>query len=409
MASDDLNRPLGMETPSPRPSRRGLVTITLGCLAAAAVIAIAAVLVFASPRGGEPFAVATIPPPRPPAADIATTASIRPPPHTDGRDSGISSGALDNGVLENGVKVFRANRPQNAAVSSQGTGPLVIKVPQALGLSEVAAVDKHLIEASRYGPLPKIAADGSRASEVYARPPVFGPAVPAGAPRIAIYIAGLGLNAAATTAAIERMPAAVSLAFAPYGEKLDDAVGRAKAAGHEVLLQLPMEAFGDDRPGPHMLRTGATQSETIDDLHWLMSRMSGYVGITNFLGGRFTADQTAMTTMLQEIGGRGLLYVEDGTSRRSLGPTLAPSLGIPTARADVVLDVAPDASGLRAALVKLEAVARDKGSAIGEASDLPAHLAVIADFAQTLQAKGIALVPVSALASAAAPTMTATP
>lgn len=404
MASDDLNRPLGMGTPSPRRSRRGLVTIAVGCLAAAAVIGIAAVLVFANPRGGEPFAVATIPLPKPlpPAADIASTASIRPPPRTESDGRG-------NGVLENGVTVFRANHPQTAAASSQGTGPLVIKVPQALGLSEVAAVDKHLIESSRYGPLPKIAADGSRASDVYARPPVFGPAIQAGAPRIAIYIAGLGLNAAATAEAIERMPAAVSLAFAPYGEKLDDAVSRAKAAGHEVLLQLPMEAFSDDRPGPHMLRAGATQSETIDDLHWLMSRMSGYVGITNFLGGRFTADQTAMKIMLQEIGGRGLLYVEDGTSRRSLGPTLAPSLGIPTARADVVLDVAPDASGLRAALVKLEAVARDKGSAIGEASDLPAHLAAIADFAQTLQAKGIALVPVSALASAAAPTMTAAP
>jgi polysaccharide deacetylase 2 family uncharacterized protein YibQ len=402
MASDDLNRPLGMATPSRRPSRRGFVTITVGCIASAAVIGIAAVLVFANPHGGEPFAVATIPPPKPlpPAADSASTASIRPPPRRDGNG---------DGVLENGVTVFRATHPQNAAASSQGTGPLVIKVPQALGLSEVAAVDKHLIEASRYGPLPKIAADGSRASEIYARPPVFGTALPAGAPRIAIYIGGLGLNAAATTDAIELMPAAVSLAFAPYGEKLDDAVSRAKAAGHEVLLQLPMEAFGDDRPGPHMLRTGATQSETIDDLHWLMSRMSGYVGMTNFLGGRFTADQTAMTTMLQELAGRGLLYVEDGTSRRSLGPTLAPSLGIPTARADVVLDVAPDASGLRAALVKLEAVARDKGSAIGEASDLPAHLAAIAAFAQTLQAKGIALVPVSALASATAPAMAATP
>ncbi|WP_158810092.1 divergent polysaccharide deacetylase family protein [Beijerinckia sp. L45] len=398
MASDDLNRPLGMDKPSPKPPGRRFATIAVVCLATAAGIGIAVVLVFANPHGGEPFAVATIPP-LPPVADRAPTGSIRAPvPAADGNGA----------TMENGVTVFRANREQTPNPSTQGAGPLIIKVPQALGLSEVAAADKRLIEASRYGPLPKIAADGSRSSEVYARPPVFGATIHAGAPRIALYIGGLGLNAAATTDAIEHMPAAVTLAFAPYGEKLDDAVARAKAAGHEVLLQLPMEAFGDDRPGPHMLRTGATQSETIDDLHWLMSRMSGYVGISNFLGGRFTADQTAMTTMLQEIGGRGLLYVEDGTSRRSLGPTLAPSLGIPTAHADVVLDAA-DASALRTALVKLEAIARDKGSAIGEASDLPATIAAIADFAQTLEARGIALVPVSALTSTTAPAIAATP
>jgi polysaccharide deacetylase 2 family uncharacterized protein YibQ len=399
MASDDLNRPLGMDKPSPKVSGRRLIKGAAIGLAVLVATGIAAVLMFANPHGGEPYDIATIPPPLAPVADRAPTGSIRTPALApDGKTA----------TMENGVAVFRANHDQTANPSTQGTGPLIIKVPQALGLNEVAAVDKRLVEMSRYGPLPKIAADGSRPSEVYARPPVFGATIHAGAPRIALYIGGVGLNAAATTDAIDRMPAAVTLAFAPYGEKLDDAVARAKAAGHEVLLQIPMEAFGDDRPGPHMLRTGATQSETLDDLHWLMSRMSGYVGISNFLGGRFTADQTAMTTMLQEIGSRGLLYVEDGTSRRSLGPTLAPSLGIPTARADVVLDAA-DASGLRTALVKLEAIARDKGSAIGEASDLPANIAAIADFAQTLEAKGIALVPVSALVSATAPAMAATP
>lgn len=399
MASDDLNRPLGMDKPTPKGSGRRIVTLAAIGLAAVAVAGIAVVLVFANPHGGEPYAIATIPPPPAPVADRAPTGSIRPPmPVPDGNAA----------TMENGVTVFRANHDQAQNPSAQGTGPLIIKVPQALGLSEVAAVDKHLVEMSRYGPLPKIAADGSRPSDVYARPPVFGATIHAGAPRIALFIGGLGLNAAATTDAIDHMPAAVTLAFAPYGEKLDDAVARAKAAGHEVLLQVPMEAFGDERPGPHMLRTGATQNETIDDLHWLMSRMSGYVGITNFLGGRFTADQTAMTTMLQEIGSRGLIYVEDGTSRRSIGPTLGPHLGIPTARADVVLDAA-DVSGLHAALIKLEAIARDKGSAIGEASDLPANIAAIADFAQTLEAKGIALVPVSALASITAPAMASTP
>jgi polysaccharide deacetylase 2 family uncharacterized protein YibQ len=395
MAGDDLNEPLGVRRPASGATRRRRLAFVLSSVCIVA-LAIGAFFLAADPRGGEPFAVAALPPPPPPPADTRATGSIRPPP-----------AATDpSGLVENGVTVFRADKtvgPRN--------GPLVIKVPDALGQSEVASVDKRLVEITRYGPLPKIAADGTRASDFYARPPVFGAPIRPGSPRIALYIGGLGLSEAATLAAIDHMPAAVSLAFAPYGDHLDDTVRRAKAAGHEVLLQIPMEAFGDSasRPGPHTLRVDAKPSETIDDLHWLMSRMTGYAGVASFLGGKFTADKAAMTTMLQETGGRGLFYVDDSTAKRSLGPALAPALGIPAARVDVVLDAAPDAASLRAALIRLEAVARDKGTAIGMASDLPATLDTIAAFADSLEAKGIALVPISALTSTSAPAVAATP
>ncbi|MDR3461510.1 MAG: divergent polysaccharide deacetylase family protein [Beijerinckiaceae bacterium] len=302
-----------------------------------------------------------------------------------------------NGTLENGVTVVRAS----PGTAPHVNGPLIIKVPDALGVSEVAAADPHLIEMTHYGPLPKIGADGARPSDLYARPLVFSGTIRPGAPRIAIYIGGLGLSADATREAIGTMPAAVSLAFAPYAVHLEDDVKRAKAAGHEALLQIPMEAFGDqrDQPGPHTLRTDMPRAGMIDDLHWLMSRMTGYAGVTNFLGGKFTADQAAMTAMLQETGSRGLLYIDDGTSKRSLGALLAPQLGVPAARVDIVLDAAPDPAALRAALVKLEAIARAKGTAIGMASDLPANLGAIASFAATLEAKGIALVPITSVAS----------
>jgi polysaccharide deacetylase 2 family uncharacterized protein YibQ len=398
MAGDDLNEPLGVKKRGPggRPPRRALFAIA-GVGFCVAALGIGAFFLFADPRGGEPFVVAALPPP-PAAADTRATGSIRPPV--------AAAAAEPNGSVENGVTVFRADK-----TAGPRNGPLVIKVPDALGQSEVAAVDKRLVEVTRYGPLPKIAADGARPSEFYARPPVFGGPIRPGSPRIALYIGGLGLNEAATFAAIDRMPAAVSLAFAPYGDHLDDAVHRAKAVGHEVLLQIPMEAFGDpaNRPGPHTLRADAAPRETVDDLHWLMSRMTGYAGVANFLGGKFSADKVAMTTMLQEIGERGLLYLDDGTSKRSLGPTLAPAMGVPAARADVVLDASPDLAAVRAALIRLEAVARDKGTAIGMASDLASDLDVIAAFATSLEAKGIALVPVSSLTSTSAPAMAAAP
>jgi len=48
-----------------------------------------------------------------------------------------------------------------------------------------------------------------------------------------------------------------------------------------------------------------------------MSRFSGYAGVANFLGGKFTADERALTPVLREIAARGLFYVDDGTSARA--------------------------------------------------------------------------------------------
>jgi len=400
MAGDDLNEPLGMAEAPPDGLRRRKAALLAGsaCLAMA-ILGTGVFLAVENPRAGEPLAIAAIAPlPPAPAMDATPASTIK---------AAAVPAAATSGTLENGVTVVRVN----PGAAPHNNGPLVIKVPDALGMSEVAAADPHLIEMTRYGPLPKIGPDGTRPSDLYARPLVFSGTIRPDAPRIAIYIGGLGLSQNATREAINNMPPAVSLAFAPYSTHLEEFVNQAKAAGHEVLLQIPMEAFGDqpDEPGPHTLRVDAPRAGMIDDLHWLMSRMTGYAGVTNFLGGKFTADKAAMTAMLQETGGRGLVYIDDGTSKRSLEPLLAPQLGVPAARVDVVLDAAPDAAALRAALVRLEAIARGKGTAIGMASGLPANLGAIASFAATLEAKGIALVPITSIASTNPASVATTP
>jgi polysaccharide deacetylase 2 family uncharacterized protein YibQ len=122
-----------------------------------------------------------------------------------------------------------------------------------------------------------------------------------------------------------------------------------------------------------------------------MSRFTGYVGVANFLGGKFTADE-ALRPVLRAFATRGLFYVDDGTSARSLAMTLA----LAVARADIVLDSAGGPGAIEAALARLEAIARDKGLAIGVASPLPDSIGTISRFAHGLEARGIALAPLSA-------------
>jgi polysaccharide deacetylase 2 family uncharacterized protein YibQ len=162
-----------------------------------------------------------------------------------------------------------------------------------------------------------------------------------------------------------------------------------------------MEPFAaaDEDPGPHTLRTDRSPEATIDDLHWLMTRFPGYAGMTNFLGGRFTADEAALAPVLRETKDRGLFYLDDATSPRSVAGALASRAGLAFARADIVLDADKSPEAVDAALTRLETAARKNGLAIGSATGLPVSIDRIARFARTLEERGIALVPVSAAAS----------
>ena len=376
---DDLDRPLGQDLgPPPDP---GLGGWRLGALALGLVGAVIGGLSLFSVRdrgGGEPEAVAVIQP-APPAPPPSPAPAV-------GKDAADPAARE---VVENGVRVVRGD-----VGAAQG---FVIHVPGAGGATALTpAPDERLVEKSRFGVLPRRGRDGAAAAQVYARPLALQPAFKPGTPRVAILVAGMGLDSAGTDDAIRRLPPEVSLAFAPYGAEVGRQAAEARAAGHEILLQTPMEPFNPaDSPGPHVLRVGDAAA-ALGDLHWQMSRFEGYIGLVNFLGGRFTADEAATQALMKELASRGLDYVDDGSSPQSLAREAALAQGVGFARADLRLDAAHDAVAIGAALQRLETLARQNGVAIGYAAGLPEASERIARFAADLKRDGVVLIPVSA-------------
>ena len=263
-----------------------------------------------------------------------------------------------------------------------------------------AAIDQRFAESSRNGPIPRIAPDGTRPAEAFAQP-VKAMADRPNAPRIAIVVAGLGISAIGTSDALAKLPGPVTLAFTPYGADLDRLATRARAGGHELLLQVPMEPFDypDNDPGPQTLLTSLGASQNVDRLHWLMSRLQGYVGIANYMGGRFTATESALAPVLREAAKRGLIYVEDGSSPRSLAGQIAGANNLPFAKADFTIDAVPTAGEIDHALARLEKTARERGFAVGMATALPASIERISAWAKAADSHGILLVPISAVAA----------
>jgi polysaccharide deacetylase 2 family uncharacterized protein YibQ len=274
--------------------------------------------------------------------------------------------------------------PPPPPVPEAGNGPVTLpSVPVA-----------ELVEESQYGPLPKVAADGRRAIDVYSRPSRYAVAAPGTPPRVAILVTGLGNRDGPSSDVLEGLPASVSVAYGAYGRSLQDSVSDVRAEGHEVLLQIPLEPenYPTVDPGPHTLLTTLPPQDNIKRLQWLMSRYTGYVGVTNHMGGKFQATAESLQPVLEEVKRRGLLYVDSESVPNSAAGNIAGTIGLAYSVANVQLDAGDTAQQL----AKLEQLAKEQGAAIGVARASPATVKQLSAWAQQLEGKGIVLVPVSA-------------
>jgi polysaccharide deacetylase 2 family uncharacterized protein YibQ len=402
VAEDDLSVPLGQN--AKKQQRRLKLPITVPQVIALVLgLFVSAFAVWAlavdDPLGGEPMAVIATgftPDKSGPTLPIVTSPAglLQGPRSYNGPDIPAGTPAPTQAPPAAGP----APGTKTVTIIDGSTGKhQEVAIPSSRDVR--APVDQRLLENSRHGAIPRIAPDGARPADVYARAVKPLPGKKDG-PRVAIVLGGLGISANVTQQAIEKLPGPVTFAFPPYGTEVERTVTLARAEGHEVLLQVPMEPFEypDNDPGPQTLLTKLGMEQNLDRLHWLMSRFQGYVGIANYMGARFTSSEQALAPVLKEIARRGLIYVDDGTSPRSMAGQIASANGLPFAKAEVMLDTVPTPAHIDQALTRLEALAREHGTAVGIASTLPASIERIAKWAKAAEGRGIVLVPISAVA-----------
>jgi len=276
-----------------------------------------------------------------------------------------------------------------------------IRVASARGNVRLAdAPIADLVEYGDLGPLPVVGPGGERAAQVYARP--FTPT--GDASRISLVIGGLGLNAQATQEAIETLPGEVTLSFVPYADDLQQWIDSARDHGHEVIIEVPMEPFDypNNNPGPATLLTSNDWPANESQLHWVMSRAVGYVGLMNYQGARLTADREAYAPVLQDVADRGLIYLDDGSNPRSQTGSIANDVGGAWATANRRLDLRRTDTAVLEALEGLEETAAEHGVAMGVGFAYPVTLEVIRVWTGTLAEKGLVLAPLSATAQSEA-------
>jgi hypothetical protein len=403
MSADDLTAPLGQELKK----RRRKLPITMSqALAGALALFFGVFVLWAAlgdnPFGGEPMVVVPIDPHPGPAktADDKAPPNVVVVPGIPGRYDGPPPTPQP---ADHAAAPPAAAATRTITIIDGKTGErqeVVIPAPTGdEGTPPSGPLDQKFVELTPQGPIPKLAADGVRPADAFAQP-VKAIAGKPDAPRIAIIIGGLGVSESATADAIANLPGAVTLGFMPYGGDVAALAARARAQGHEVLLQLPMEPFDypDNDPGPQTLLTSLTVQQNTDRLYWLMSRFQGYVGMANAMGARFTASEQAFAPVLREAAKRGLIFVDDGSNPRSLAGQIAGANNLPFAKADVAIDAVPTPAEIDRALGRLEMAARERNIAVGMASALPVSIDHIAKWSKALAGRGLLLVPITAVA-----------
>ncbi len=230
--------------------------------------------------------------------------------------------------------------------------------------------------------------------QLYAVP---SPGLTAEQPKVVIVIDDMGVSRGHSREVLE-MDGPLTLAFLPYAEGVAEMAAEARAHGHELMVHMPMEPMnGTLDTGPIALKTGQAPEVFADMLAKGLGAFEGYVGMNNHMGSRLTQDDVAMQAVMAELHRRGLLFLDSRTIAGSVAGEIAAEMPVPYAVRDVFLDDDTSLENVRESLLKAERIALEHGQAIAIGHPKPNTIAGLREWLPTLQEKGIALVPISAV------------
>jgi hypothetical protein len=301
---------------------------------------------------------------------------------------GTTAGLLLGGGSRQAPRVAEPTAPPATAAGDRAGAPV--------DLTQTLEITDRIVATARQEAEPARAPAWRRNAAAYPEPAP-------GVPRIAVVIDDLGLNRANARATLA-LPGPLTLAFMTYAPNPGELTRAARAAGHELLVHVPMQPSDPATdPGPKALSGALDRAELLARLDWGLSRFDGYVGINNHMGSAFTRDAKGMRAVLGELKRRGLMFLDSRTIADSVAGPLADKMGVAHAARDVFLDNKRDVAAIRAQLAEAERIARESGSAVAIGHPYDATIQALSAWLPSLADKNIALVPISALAKGRGP------
>lgn len=285
-------------------------------------------------------------------------------------------------------------RPLDEISASGGNAPGRFITPILADGPLPAAPMPGLSRMTPFGPVPAKGPGGRSALTAYAKP--FTP--PETGKTVSVVIGGLGINATQTRRAIDELPASITLSFASQASGLQTWINAARAKGHEVILELPMEPynFNPATPGArYTLLSENAAGNNVRNLDYLMSRAQGYFAVTNYLGEKFFDAEPAIGPAVNHISTSGVGFIYDGIGKNAALDRAAKSSRLSWVQNQSVIDARPSAAAITQTLMALERSGTVDRPALGIGFSYPATIDAVAAWSKSAQERGVTLAPAS--------------
>ncbi len=369
------------------PSRRKHAIWAAIVLLSGLILPIVAIAVFGNPTDASAegrYAVA----PRP------TIAPLSPLDDETLRSPDLLAGDIPEGVNPTEAMTSGAAEAVPLETPAETTPtPKIINVIAQPSIALPKAPITGLTRQSVFGPVP---VKGTNNALLAYRRPV---AMKSGKQPVSLIIGGLGINGRGTEDVIQRLPADVTLSFAVHTRGLQNWIDKARADGHEVLIEIPMESAEFDPSEPNAqrtLRVTASPQETGRNVDWAMSRAQGYAGIINFNGDQFLTRTDIAGPFVDYLSKTGLGFITDGDFETPSLPSIAKAMEQPFKAGHGLIDPDPIPQVISSRLVGLTNAAKSGEHPIGVGFGYTQTLAEVERWIASLDAHNLQLVPATA-------------
>jgi len=214
---------------------------------------------------------------------------------------------------------------------------------------------------------------------------------------VAVIIDDMGLDIKRTNK-IADLPAPLTLSYLSYAAHLDKQTKKAHGLGHELMVHMPMEPNGTRfDPGPNALRIDMDKAELDKNIDKMLASFTGYVGVNNHMGSKFTRNRKSMGVLMAELKKRGLLFVDSQTTSSSVGVSVARRFDVPHATRNVFIDNLPSKAYAMQQLKIAERKSLKNGYAVVIGHPRDGTIEALQEWLPSLKEKNIELVPISFL------------
>ncbi len=215
--------------------------------------------------------------------------------------------------------------------------------------------------------------------------------------RLAIILDDLGNDRSAADAIFAlRIP--ITISVLPHHLHSVEIAEEAHRRGYHVMLHLPMQSVGNERPESQELHAGMSAGDVTTLVDQSLQEIPDAAGVNNHQGSQSTTDTALMDELMPVLRQHKLFYVDSRTTTATVAYDEAQRLGVPSGFRNVpFLDDVAEVAAVRKQLQRALRGAREKREAIAIGHPHPATLQVLREVLPQAKSQGVTLVFVSEL------------